>query len=300
MSLRSFYNNDIFDGTSFYFHVMTRRILCPTDFSKNAQNAINYAIELFKNETCEFYILNTYHAEAYTMELAIPRDLEDFQNKSLRGLKVIYEKLSVEADSKNHKFHLVSECGNLLDSMKTIIDKYDVEMVVMGTKGATNSRVEIFGSQTVLAMEEIRNCPVLAIPVKTTYKEIKEIVFPTDFRTPYKRREFQNLVDLAKIANSAISVLNVHNKTDSLDRDQLINKNLLKDYFEGLDYSFHTQKNKDVQTAINSFIESRDSDMVAFINRKHSFLGMILSRPMVKNLNYHISIPVLALHDFKK
>lgn len=279
---------------------MKRRILCPTDFSKNAQNAIEYAVKLFKNETCVFYILNTYNAEPYTMELAIARDLEEFREKSIGGLRVILEWLSHDDNSRNHEFHVVSECGNLLDIIKTMVDKQDIEMVVMGTQGATNSRIEIFGSQTVLAMEEIRNCPVLAIPSKTIYKEIKEIVFPTDYRTTFKRREFQYLVDIAKMSNSSIVVLNVVNKNESLDEDQVNNKNLLKDHFEDLDYSFHTLKNKDVQAAINSFIESRGSDMVSFINRRHSFFGMILSRPMVKNLNYHTGIPVLALHEIRR
>jgi len=277
-----------------------RTVLIPTDFSKNAQNAIEYAVKLFKNETCVFYILNTYNAEPYTMELAIARDLEEFREKSIGGLRVILEWLSHDDNSRNHEFHVVSECGNLLDIIKTMVDKQDIEMVVMGTQGATNSRIEIFGSQTVLAMEEIRNCPVLAIPSKTIYKEIKEIVFPTDYRTTFKRREFQYLVDIAKMSNSSIVVLNVVNKNESLDEDQVTNKNLLKDYFEDLDYSFHTLKNKDVQAAINSFIESRGSDMVSFINRRHSFFGMILSRPMVKNLNYHTGIPVLALHEIRR
>ena len=279
---------------------MKRRILCPTDFSKNAQNAIEYAVKLFKNETCVFYILNTYNAEPYTMELAIARDLEEFRKKSIGGLRAILEWLSHDDNSRNHEFHVVSECGNLLDIIKTMVDKQDIEMVVMGTQGATNSRIEIFGSQTVLAIEEIRNCPVLAIPSKTIYKEIKEIVFPTDYRTTFKRREFQYLVDIAKMSNSSIVVLNVVNKNESLDEDQVNNKNLLKDYFEDLDYSFHTLKNNDVQAAINSFIESRGSDMVSFINRRHSFFGMILSRPMVKNLNYHTGIPVLALHEIRR
>ena len=279
---------------------MKRRILCPTDFSNNAQNAIKYAIELFKNETCVFYILNTYKVEAYTMEFSITKDLEDSEKKSIGGLNVILDWLSGNTASKNHEFHMVSECGNLIDIMKTKVEKQDIEMVVMGTKGATNSRMDIYGSQTVLAMEEIRNCPVLAVPANTIYKEIKEIVFPTNFKTAYKRREFQYLVDIAKISNSSITVLNIQSKDDRLDSDQLTNKKLLKEYFEDLAYSFHTLDNKEVQSAINSFIEIRGSDMVAFINRKHSFFGMILSRPMVKNLNYHTKVPVLALHDFRR
>ncbi|MCK0136155.1 universal stress protein [Arenibacter sp. S6351L] len=278
---------------------MTRRILCPTDFSRNAQNAINYAIALFKNETCVFYILNTYHVEGYTMELTFTNGLEESKKKSLGGLQIVREWVTADKPT-DHKFHTVSECGYLIDIMKTIVDKEGIDLVVMGTKGATDSRMDIYGSQTVLAMEEIRNCPVLAIPSKTTYTKIKEIVFPTDYRTTFKRQEFQYLVDIAKISKSSIKVLIVLPKDEIIDDHQINNQNLLKDYFEGLDYSFHTINDKDVQSAINAYIHSSDSDMVAFMNRRHSFFGMILSRPMVKNLGYYTTIPVLALHDFKR
>jgi len=35
-----------------------KKILLPTDFSKNAINAIDYALQLFKDETCVCFILN--------------------------------------------------------------------------------------------------------------------------------------------------------------------------------------------------------------------------------------------------
>ncbi|MEJ2113114.1 MAG: universal stress protein [Flavobacteriaceae bacterium] len=41
---------------------MRRKILLPTDFSKNAWHAINYALELYKDENCDFYILNAFSA----------------------------------------------------------------------------------------------------------------------------------------------------------------------------------------------------------------------------------------------
>ncbi len=277
---------------------MTRRILCPTDFSKNAQNAINYAVELFKDKTCVFYILNTYDLASYSMEITSAGDLEASRKKSIGGLKITSELLP--NDNQNHKFRTISQCGNLIDTMRNIIDEQDIDMVVMGTKGATNSGQKAYGSQTVLAMEEIRNCPVLAVPEKTIYKEIREIVFPTNYRTIYKRREFQYLVDIANISNASIKVVKVFKKEGDLDSDQINNQNLLKDYFEGLDYSFHSLYNNEVQTAINEFIRSRGSDMVAFINKKHSFFRMMLSRPMVKNLGYYADIPVLALHDYRR
>ncbi len=39
---------------------MDKRILLPTDFSKNALNAIRYALDLYQDQTCDFYFLNVY------------------------------------------------------------------------------------------------------------------------------------------------------------------------------------------------------------------------------------------------
>ncbi|MBC8755018.1 universal stress protein [Kordia sp. YSTF-M3] len=279
--------------------MMKRRILITTDFSINAQNAIDYAIDLYKQNVCDFYILNTYNVEAFTMELTAINSLEKSKQKSIGGLTNILDRLSVINNSPNHQFHMISEFGSLIEIMKKIIAKRDIDIVIMGTKGNTDSRTLIYGSQTVFAMEKIRNCPVLAIPAKATFKKIKEIVFPTGYRTHYKSSEFQYLVDIAKNTGAAIRILHVLNKHKQLNENQLNKQRLLKDYFEELEYSFHISHDTDVQSALNSFIESRNSDMVVFINKKHSFFSWILSKPMVKNLMYHSTIPILALHDLR-
>ena len=37
-----------------------KHILLPTDFSDTSYEAITYAVQLFINEECTFYVLNTY------------------------------------------------------------------------------------------------------------------------------------------------------------------------------------------------------------------------------------------------
>ena len=84
-----------------------------------------------------------------------------------------------------------------------------------------------------------------------------------------------------------------------LSKEQNEKKALLESCFEGLKYSFHTLENTDVQTGLNIFAQSRNSEMIAFINKKHSFFGSIFSRPLVKDLGLNAKVPVLALHDFR-
>lgn len=280
---------------------MKKKILLPTDFSRNAWNAITYAIELFKNETCDFYVLNVFNATGYAIEsMMVPEPgeklYEEAKKKSETGLGKIMERLTFRDDSPNHNFFMVSQFNGMLEAIKDIVEKHDIEMIIMGTKGTTNASDLIYGSNTVLVMEKARNCPVMAIPEDASYKEPKEIVFPTDYRTYFKRRELQYLVEIAKITNAAIRVLHVTND-DDLDEEQENNKKLLKESLEGLQYTFHTLHNVDVKGGISSFVESRESDMITFVNRKHSFLGSIFSKPMVKTLGHQSKVPVLALHD---
>ena len=64
-----------------------------------------------------------------------------------------------------------------------------------------------------------------------------------------------------------------------------------------INYSFHFFKDVKVHDGIKAFVESRDSDMIAFINRKHHFFKTIFRKPLVKELGYYSDLPVLELND---
>ncbi|WP_420845139.1 universal stress protein [Maribacter litopenaei] len=50
---------------------MNKRILIPTDFSKNALNAARYAFDLYAKLNCEFYFLNVFNLDGYTTKSLI-------------------------------------------------------------------------------------------------------------------------------------------------------------------------------------------------------------------------------------
>jgi len=136
----------------------------------------------------------------------------------------------------------------------------------------------------------------MMIPDEKLYEQPKEIVFPTDYKTHFKRRELQYLIEIAVNNNAEIRVLYV-TQDDLLTDEQKINQELLKEYFDEVPHAFHTLHNVDVSGGLSCFVESRNSDMITFINHKHSFFGSVFSRPLVKNVGHHSKVPVLALHD---
>ena len=48
-----------------------KKILVPTDFSDNATNAIRYAVYLYKDVECTFYLLHTYSPAIYQAEYVL-------------------------------------------------------------------------------------------------------------------------------------------------------------------------------------------------------------------------------------
>ena len=282
---------------------MKKRILLPTDFSRNAWDAIAYAVDLYKDVPCEFYLLNVYDFTGYALDNIIvsqPNNAyaEKIREKSMAGLEKILQRLAFRDEGDQHTFITVSKQDNLLDAIRDTVELKDIDLVVMGTKGDTDSINVAFGSNTVMVMEKERNCPVLAIPPGTVYTAPSEIVFPTSFRTHFKRRELQYLTEISEITGAPIRILHVK-KEKELDDVQENYKKLLADCFEGVEFSFHDVENTDIADAVEMFVESRGSGMIAFINKKHNFFRSIFSKPLVKELGTHSKVPVLALHDLR-
>ena len=283
---------------------MKRKILLPTDFSKNAWHAITYAIELYKNTFCDFYILNVFSATSNVIDSLINKEpgselYETARLQSEDGLSKVLDMLTLKNyDNPKHHFEIISKFNNPIEAIKNVVEEKDIEMIVMGTKGETESRTKVFGRVAIDVMEKARNCPVIVVPELAKHTLPKEIVFPTSFKTHLKKRELNYLLELAKNCNASIKVLHIL-KEEKLNKEQLNNKKLLEEYFEDVDYSFHSLSHIDLPLGINCFIESRDSDMVAFINKKHTFFGSMLTHPLVKELGYTSKVPIFVMHDLR-
>lgn len=282
---------------------MKKKILIPTDFSKNAWNALLYAVDLYKGLSCEFYLLNTFNANGHILtkiQSLNPSDelYKKAKEESEKGLEKVLKQISIMNEIPNHQFFTVSRYDDLISGIKEVLDMKDIELVVMGTKGKSNMMKMVFGTNTVRAMEEVRNCPVLAVPNKAVFSKLKEIVFPTSFKTHYKNRELQYLIEIATISNCPIQIVH-HEEERKLDDAQRNYKALLEDCLEGLDYHFHWLNCVDFHTALESFIHNRESGMITFINKKHTLFNTLFSRPLLKKLGYHSDVPILALHDLR-
>lgn len=282
---------------------MNKRILLPTDYSKNALNAIRYAQRLYKDVNCDFYLLNTYQVSGYALDsMMVPEPgeqlYETFKRKSEEGMDRLLGMLHLEPDNPKHHFETRCEFNSLIEAVRHMVAKKDIDTIIMGTKGLTGSKARIFGTHTVKVMESIKACPVIAIPESPVFQPPREILFPTDYRTNFKKKEMQYLIEIAKLHDSRINVLHIdQDKDGKLNKEEQTNRLLLQDILDGTDYEMHFLPAIKLVKGINAFMESRNCDMLSFLNRKHLFFGSILSNPLVKEIGYEPKVPILELND---
>jgi len=277
-----------------------KKILLPTDFSPNSINAIHYALNLFKDEKCIFYLLNVYRVPyvtsqdvAYVNTEALIDLEEGLRKTSEESLKELVEKL-IAGGNKNHLFETISDYNFLSESVKKIVKEKETDLIVMGTKGATGTKEIFMGSNTGDIIMKV-DCNVLAVPENVVYKEPEEIAFPTDYEISYDQEDLSYLLNIAEKNKAAIRVLHVQD--DPLTEKQLSNKTNLENLLEGIEHSFHTLTGASFESAVNLFTQSRGNiDMIAIIARHYGFFQRLFFRPKVEELSFHTRIPLLVLH----
>lgn len=280
---------------------MGKRLLLPTDFSKNSWDAVQYALMLYADSDCDFYILNTYLKDAHGLENLNRLDPEEglnklSENRSKEGLGDILKRLTFENGNPNHRFHVLSRAATLTDAVADIVENMQIDMILMGAKGQKDKKENQYGKSTKAVIESVRKCPVLVVPKNVIFDRPKEIVLATNFNTDFRTSEVKHLAEIAKMTGASIQVLSLADN-DTLTEQQKNNKKRLQKYFKAVPHSFNVLHDVKMSTALSCFVEIRDSNMISYIDKKPSFWEkMGFGTPTLGRLGYFKDVPVLALH----
>jgi len=278
-----------------------KNILIPTDFSDNAWNAIKYGTALYHKTRCTFHIVHinpiSYNsggeAAMYVSPEVQEQTLLKESNEKLEHLLKEIEKLPLNT---KHTFHTTALYGFFTDHIKQEVKDKNIDLIIMGTKGATGLKAVSLGSNTGNVLTKVR-CAVLAVPEDAEYNNPREIGFPTDFQLSYDIKVLKDIKELAIIHNSALRFLYVSQKGKDLSDIQLKNKEFIKDYFMENEHSFHTLTDIKLDDAVQAFVESRNMDMLVMVAKNLNFLERILFKPAVEKISYHSKIPFLIVHE---
>jgi nucleotide-binding universal stress UspA family protein len=184
-----------------------KRILLPTDFSDNARNAMEYALNMFGANDMEYIIVNIY-AEPYSnTELLVSVD-EILEKDSEKGLEEDHAYLKSLFPKESFQIQLWSKYGGLPFEINRICEEEKIDYIVMGTKGASGLKKVLIGSNTADVIKTVKT-PVLSIPENIKYITLSQIAFTTDYDSLNDKHALDPLVWIAKEKHSQIKIVNV-------------------------------------------------------------------------------------------
>ncbi|WP_179333500.1 universal stress protein [Winogradskyella costae] len=273
---------------------MSKNILLPTDFSDNAYSAAIYTLKLYKEEQCTFHFLHSSKLNASSMSSMSNKLARVLAEKARLDLTDLKTKIERDYANDNHTFEIILSTNDLHSLIDVVVEKENIDLIVIGTKGETKAKEILFGSNTVNTIKQVKNCPILVIPNKFDFVKPEQIAFPTDFNRVYGD-ELLPLKQLADLNNSKIRIVHINNEND-ISEPQKQNLALLETTLNQYNYSIHWMSNFDRKAkAIQEFTEEFRIDILAMVNYKHSFIENIMKEPVITNISFHPTIPFLII-----
>lgn len=276
-------------------------ILIPTDFSENAWTAIRYITAFYEKTPCNFYLLHVNRLLVASPDLPYLPDANTIEETLIKPSKLKLNKTverinALNLKKEHHNIFTLTEYDFLTEAINKHVREKKIDLVVMGTKGASGLQEVLVGSNASNVIKKVP-CTTLIIPENATYNPLEEIAFPTDFSMFYNISSLLPLTNLLKKTEAALRILHISKKETDLDNNQKNNKNLLEDFFSDNDFSFHFLTNTNVEQAVQCFVESRNIDMVVMVAKNQNYFQQILFHSKVEKISYHTDVPFLVLHE---
>lgn len=271
-----------------------KTLLVPVDFSESAFNALRYAYHLALANHSRLVLLNCYQIPAGQGNVMI--DFKDIlERDSINGLQDFQERVQILFGITPVEIQTESFYGFLYEGVDTMLKKYSVDLVVMGTNGATHFMSKIFGTNTSQLLRRI-STPILAVPVGAEWHGWHHTIFASDFLNDNSSIVFSKFKRLINGMKLTIDVLHVIDKTESRISYDKIESKFIADS-ERANLEFHYEPAENAVDGILKYTSSHPCDLLVMLRHKHGFVEELFSTSATRKLALHSKNPVLLLQD---
>lgn len=275
-----------------------RNILLLTDFSDNSINALHYALKLFSGASTNFFVLHVEVTNTFLTD-----DLMAAGNKSIydslvkkpkNRLKKVVLDLEVASKQENFNFEMLIDHDVFIDSVNQVVASKAIDLIVMGTNGATGTREVIFGSNTINVIRKV-TCPTLVIPEDFEYTSPKEILLPLDLSDSISGNAFKNLLTFAKIYSEKLHLLRVK-PNDEISVEVQKDNEYIETHLKDFNYEYHVVSNTPLDHVVNSYTQTHSIDVVALLVQKESLFERFFTGSSTTEISKKLKVPLLVFH----
>lgn len=266
------------------------KILVPTDFSDNANNALTFAKHLAKSQgnthitlIFAFYAVYDFASNAALIVESIESDAKKAMKKAVdlaldEGLKIDYQIVQ----------------GTISSAVTSKAYREDYDLIIMGTQGASGIQKTLFGSNTGHVIKESK-VPVVAVPAEAKWQNISKIVVGTELDHS-ENKFYEKLLRITEKMNLPFEFLHVD--TDK-NKETQPNFNVLENHllgnFPNVTFKTHIVNADSVLLGLENRLEDKIDVMVVMFYKKKTFFEYLFDESDSVQMSYHTHLPLLVI-----
>lgn len=273
-------------------------ILLLTDFSKNSLNAIDYSINLFKGNTCNFFILNVKNSSSYTTDDIMASENKSIYNIIVKDVKDELDSIVLDLKTKSKteafEFESIVDYDNLTSAINQVVKSKSIDLIVMGTNGITGAKEFMFGSNTINVIRTI-NCPTLVIPEGFVFRKANEILLPLDVQDELSSKAFSNASKFAYRFSKKTHVLRIKPNSESFPEEKKDKKDLVY-YLKNMNSEYHAVNDIPMNYVIDCYIQTRKIDLMVLLVQSEGLLERFFIGSQTTRISNSLRVPLLVFH----
>lgn len=269
-----------------------KKILVPCDFSTQAVDAFRFALDVNAQSKGEIHLVNVIEVPVVHDSLLMP--IHTFEESLFKELKDKTEKQFAKLRDKygkeNKKVKTTILFGPPSSMILDYVEEKDIDIVIMGTKGASGMKEVFIGSNAEKIVRKV-TCPVLTIK-KYIKSPIKNIVFPNTLHQDQEELVMR-VKALQYFFKATLHIVWI-NTPSNFTRDTTTHKRL-KDFakrFMLKDFTLNIFNDPYEETGVMNFTEMIGADMIALGTHSRKGLSHFLNGSVAEDIVNHVDCPI--------
>jgi nucleotide-binding universal stress UspA family protein len=271
-----------------------KKILVPCDFSEQAVSAFRFAIDVATQAKGEIHLINVVEVPVLHDSVLMPvmsfeeALFKELREKAEKQFKKLREKYAPE------KMKVASQIifGPVSRMLADYIEEKEIDLVVMGTRGASGVREVLIGSN---AEKMVRNSAVPVIAVKKYVKaaSIKNIVFPNTLNTEHQEDLVMKVKALQNFFKATLHIVWINTPTN-FTRDTVTHKRLqaFAKRFMLKDYTINVFNDPYEEAGTINFAHEVGADMIAMGTHGRKGIAHFFSGSVAEDVVNHVDCPI--------
>lgn len=270
-----------------------KKILVPTDFSDQAENALKVAAQLAKKHNSEIYLLHVLEIPMHEVDA-----LSSYNNlpEAVYFMKLAHKqfvKLKENDYLKGIKLHETVEFHEIFKGVFQVCKKQDIDLVIMGSNGSSGLREMLIGSNTEKVVRTSKT-PVLVIKNKHESFHINDFVFASDFKDESKL-PYKKATEFAKVSNAKMHLLMVNTPNKFLT-SSIANKRMstFTNNFNFKNFTTNIYNDENIEKGILNFSSSINADLIGMSTHGRQGISHFFNGSISEDLVNHAKRPVIT------